>query len=235
MTSSSLLDYVSFSVGPLNPTGIGYSPPIELYHNEIVLFNTGNVLTEFERDVVAKLIECQLPTTPHHILKSLPYLKWLHKEVFDHQYRKELSLVGRLTLIRRVIHACIVRQVIVNEKRPLPSLEHLHMMPLFSDPDICPSSDDEILSLRRFMRAIQTLHDIGLPGANNKITFIDVAAMLDGSNRPYSFGGAPSKATIRRAIVFHHVTGTPSSDENIWRVKRKRSATDDDIHPLGYY
>jgi hypothetical protein len=70
-----------------------------------------------------------------------------------------------------------------------------------------PKTVSEVNSLRRFQRAIQTIYDIGLPPFNNKQNYMEVAAMLDGSNRFYAMGGAPSKATIRRTIIFHTVTG----------------------------
>lgn len=173
-----------------------------------VRLNTGAVLTEFERDVIQSLVTDTLPSTPHEKLKTFKFVKTLHRQVFDLQYRKELAASGRMTQLRRIIYACAVRQVIINERRQVPSLESLKHLPFFHHMEFLPTGVEEINCLRRFYRAIEVLHEIGVPGSNNKHTYIDVGAMLEGSNQTYAFGGAPSKATIRRSVMFHIVTGT---------------------------
>jgi hypothetical protein len=124
--------------------------------------------------------------------------------------------------MRRVIYACVLRQIILNQERSLPSLEELQMMPFFhQEEDMAPDCLEEVDSLRHFLRAVQTLHAIGLSGHNNKMTYIAIAGMLDGSNRSYAFGGAPSKAMIRRSVIFHLVTDAPMRDAPKDRKRRR--------------
>jgi hypothetical protein len=186
-------------------------------------FMTGTVLTTHERDVIGNLVYVTLPSTASTVIKSVFYLKALHRQVFDVRYRKDLSSQNRLTPMRRILYACVVRQVIINEAKPLPTEDELRSMPFYAEDDLVPPTPKEVLSLCRFLRAIQTLKDIGLPGDNNKQTYIDVANMLDGSNRACAYGGAPSKATIRRAMIFHAVMNTETTcPEAESRAKRRR-------------
>jgi hypothetical protein len=123
--------------------------------------------------------------------------------------------------------------VILNESIPLPDYEELQAMPFFTDPDLLPKTVPEMKSLLHFLRAVKTLKDIGLPGVNNKLNYIEVASMLDVSQRTYALGGAPSKATMRRVVIFHVVTktsltvqqrGTQESAAKPTQPPKKRSA-----------
>ena len=188
-------------------------------------FNTGEVLTEFERDIFENLVHIVLPTCSPQTIKSVDYIRQLVVELFDSTYRKELALAGRLIQIKRIMFACVVRQIIVTEQWQLPTYEELQDMPFFKDPNFVPTTVHEINCLRRFMRAAQVLQAIGLSGANNKQTYVEVCAMLDGSNQTYAFGGAPSKATVRRAVIFHVVSGIPLTPK-FRRLKRSYSDND---------
>jgi hypothetical protein len=188
------------------------------HNSNFVPFYTGRILTEFEYEVIHQLISKDLPTMLPSAVRSLKFIKTFHRKVLDVTYRKELALTGRMTQLRRVIMACVVRQVIANEEIPLTAYEELAKMSFFHDKELMPKTVSEVNSLRRFQRAIQTIYDIGLPPFNNKQNYMEVAAMLDGSNRFYAMGGAPSKATIRRTIIFHTVTG----------FEKKRKVKDDE-------
>jgi hypothetical protein len=191
---------------------------------------TIEVLTELEWSQIQDLVTHTLPNNASlSTVNAYTYMKLLPKQLFAASYRKQLTAQNRFTTIRRILHACVVRQVIINEARPLPSNEELRRMPFFEDPQYAPAAEDEISSLRRFYRAVQTLVDIGVPGNNNKQTYIEVGAMLDGSNRTYAFGGAPSKATLRRQVIFHMVTGSPLRDSPRTR-KRTRMETSRQLH-----
>ena len=124
------------------------------------------------------------------------------------EYRDELSSIGRRTTLRRILYACVVRQVIINQQIPLPSFDELYMMPFYAEEYLIPKSELEVDSLRHFLRAVQTMYEMGMPAINNKKSYIEVAGLLDNSNRTYTLGGAPSKATMRRIMIFHTVTGT---------------------------
>jgi hypothetical protein len=194
-----------------------------------VYFNTGHVLEPVERDLIQRLVCEVLPPLPHSTLKSLRYFKGLYKDVISAGSRKILADQRRLTLLRRIIYACVVRQVIINEQKPLPPVDFLQSMPFYEDPAMLPNNEAEVLSLRHFIRAIVTINEIGLTGKNNKQTYIDVAAMLDGSNRTYAFGGAPSKGTIRRSVIFHVITRVALRDPIVPK-KRSRPSSEDEIH-----
>lgn len=194
-------------------------------------FHTGNLLTEFERDTFVAVATEMLPFMHVSSDKGLSLMKRLIHQVFSKEYRKELARVGRLMLIRRILYSMVVRQVILNEARPYPSFEELQAMPFFEDNDFTPRTEEEVQSLLRFMRAVQTFHDMGFPGSNNKRTYIDVAAMLEGCGRSYAFGGAPSKATICRMMIFHVVTGIPFETDLISRFKQRRVSSATVIKP----
>jgi hypothetical protein len=174
---------------------------------QLVPFNTPEALTEYERDQVKHLVEDVLPLVPSDTVRSVKYLKLIHRKVFSLQYRDELASIGRRTLLRRILNACVVRQVIINDSIPLPTVDQLHEMPFYEDKNLIPPSELETESLRHFMRAIQIMHEMGIPAVNNKKTYIEVAAMLDDSKFTYAMGGAPSKATMRRVMIYHGVTG----------------------------
>jgi hypothetical protein len=188
-----------------------------------VPFNTPEVLTEYERDQIKHLVEDVLPTVAPDTVRSVKYLKLIHRNVFSLQYRDELASIGRRTLLRRILYACVVRQVIINDDIPLPTIEQLYEMPFYEDKNLIPPSEVETDSLRHFMRAIQTMHEMGMPAASNKKTYIEVAAMLDDSKCTYALGGAPSKATMRRVMIYHRMTGieTPSYVQNASSKRRK--------------
>jgi hypothetical protein len=173
---------------------------------------TSPILTEFELEIIENLVRNVLPAIALTTANAYAYIKALPKQLFEPAYRKQLSAQNRLSPIRRVLYACVIRQVIINEAKLLPTEDELRQMPFFAEPQYVPSSEEEITSLRRFYRVIQALVDIGVPGNNNKQTYIEVGAMLDGSNRSYAFGGAPSKATLRRQVIFHMVTREPMRD-----------------------
>jgi hypothetical protein len=196
------------------------------HQDEFVPLITGEILSDYEIHAIQSLVNEKLPIAAHATVKSLQFVKTLHRTVFDLTYRRELAKIGRMTQIRRVLKACVVRQVILNEHRPLPHLEELQTMPFFNDISFLPKTISEVNCLRRFMRAIQALHDIGLPGANNKQNYLEIATMLEGSNRTYALGGAPSKATIRRTVIFHVVTGVPLSKRTRY-VKQESQSTSD--------
>jgi hypothetical protein len=103
-------------------------------------------------------------------------------------------------------------------------MDQLQVMPFYQDPHLVPTSELEIDSLRHFMRAVQTMHEMGMPAVNNKQTYIEVAAMLDDSKCTYALGGAPSKATMRRVMIYHGVTGIeiPRSHTYSYTSKRKK-------------
>jgi hypothetical protein len=190
----------------------------------IVPLHVPEVLTEYERDEVKHLVEDVLPLVPADTVRSLKYLKLIHRKVFNLEYRDELASIGRRTLLRRILNACVVRQVIINDGITLPSTEQLHEMPFYEDADLIPTSATEIDNLRHFMRAVQTMHMMGMPAVNNKKTYIDVAAMLEGSNRTYSTGGTPSRAIRRRVMIYHGVTGTeiPRCNTTAHQQKRRK-------------
>jgi hypothetical protein len=162
----------------------------------------------------------------------------LYEELFDKTYRKALENDKRSTLVRRIVYACVVRQVILNESKPLPSYEELQAMPFFRDVSVAPTEANEIKSLLRFLRAIRTLMEMGFPGNCSKRNYLEVAGILDGTRRNYALGGAPSKATIRRIVIFHIVTGLPFSKKQPKKQacnrrgksgrNNKRKITDDD-------
>jgi hypothetical protein len=199
-----------------------------------VPFHVPEVLTEFERDKIILLVENTLPSMPHDTVRSLKYLKLIHRKVFSQQYREELGLIGRRTLLRRILYACVVRQVIINGHIPLPTIEHLHEMPFYEDKNLIPTSELEIDSLRHFMRAIQTMHEIGVPAVNNKQTYVEVAAMLDDSKCTYALGGAPSRATMRRLSIYHGVTGTeiPPCNTTAHKSKRRKVTVKEEKVPV---
>ncbi len=190
-----------------------------------VRLNTGEALTIFEHEVISDLVTTTLPRLSIESLKSFRHIQGLLKRVFDSQYRKELARVNRLVEIRRIIYACVVRQVILHDRWLLPAHEDIQAFPFFTDPDLTPANIQEIECLKHFLRAVRVLYHIGVPGSNNKQTYIDVASMLDGSNRSYAFGGSPSKATIRRAMIYHIVTNTPKPTSLIQSIKRRRKAS----------
>lgn len=175
--------------------------------HSIVILKTEPVLTASEYAIIDTLITTKLPSLSLRVLKSLSYLQSLLRKTFDKQYRKDLAQVNRLIQLRRILYACVVRQVIITEKRPLPTQEDLEVMPFYSDPDLIPTTSEEAESLRRYLQATQVLHEIGLAGSGNKQTYVETAALFDGLGQSYALGGAPSKATIRRVIIFHIVTG----------------------------
>jgi hypothetical protein len=152
-----------------------------------VPFHTPEALMEFERDQIKHLVEDVLPLVLPDTVRSLKYLKLIHRKVFSLQYPS----IGRRTLLRRILNACVVRQVISNDQIPLPTLQQLHEVPFYEDKNLIPPSELEIDSLRHFMRAIQTMHEMGMPAVNNKKTYIEIAAMLDGSKCTYALGGSP--------------------------------------------
>jgi hypothetical protein len=181
---------------------VSSSPPLTE-----VPFYVPLVLSEYERDQVKHLVEDVLPRVSPDTVRSVKYLKVIHRKVFSVHYRDTLSSEGRRTLLRRILYACVVRQVIINDQIQLPSMDQLQVMPFYQDPHLVPTSELEIDSLRHFMRAVQTMHEMGMPAVNNKQTYIEVAAMLDDSKCTYALGGAPSKATMRRVMIYHGVTG----------------------------
>lgn len=191
----------------------------------LIPFNTGEVLTTDERDKVHDLITNTLP--PSDLAQISPRWLWnLPKSIFGRDDWKTLSATGRSTVIRRVIYACVVRQIILNKQICLPPIEEVQQMHFYSDSDFLPIDEEEELSLRRFLRAIKILCSIGVSGKNNKQTFVEVGGMLDGANRTYAFGGAPSKATMRRAFIFHVVTNVPMREAPRERMRRRLAADD---------
>jgi hypothetical protein len=204
--------FVSYSTSNMLPTSSGNQEGgasldrSSSVSSAVPILQTGEVLTEFERDIIHTLVIETLPTVLPSELKTIKYLRLLHRQVFDVPYRKALAQEGRLSQLRRILYACVVRQVILNESIPLPEYEELQTMPFFTNPDLLPKTVSEIRSLLHFLRVMKTLKDIGLPGVNNKLNYIEVGAMMDGSQRSYSLGGAPSKATMRRVVIFHAVS-----------------------------
>jgi hypothetical protein len=194
-----------------------------------VPFHTPEVLTEYERDQIKHLVEDVLPTVAPETVRSIKYLKLIHRNVFSLQYRDELASIGRRTSLRRILYACVVRQVIINDDIPLPTVDQLYEMPFYED-NLTPPSQLELESLRHFMRAIQTLHEIGMPAASNKKTYIDVAAMLDGSKCTYALGGAPSKATMRRVMIYHGMTGIEIPPSYMQKTSSKRRKIETDMN-----
>jgi hypothetical protein len=186
------------------------SPVVTTSFLQPVPFHTPEELTEYERDQIKHLVEDVLPLEPSDTVRSVKYLKLIHRNVFSLQYRDELASIGRRTLLRRILYACVVRQVIINYGTPLPTVDQLQKMPFYEDKNLIPPSELETESLRHFMRAIQAMHEMGMPAASNKKTYIEVAAMLDDSKCTYALGGAPSKATMRRVMIYHRVTGIES-------------------------
>ncbi len=195
--------------------------------NDMVLFDTGRVLTNYEHDMIQTLITITLPSYHPKTIQTTKFLKNLFSTIFEEQYCKELAITNRLIEIKRITYACVVRQVILYQRRPLPSIEELQTMPFYMDETYIPKEYSEIQSLRHFLRAIQVLYEIGLKGFQNKRTYIEVGGLLDGSDQSYTFGGAPSKATLRRAAIYHVVTGTPLRESN-HSAKRRRSDEDDE-------
>jgi hypothetical protein len=191
-----------------------------------VHFQTPEVLTEYERDQVKHLVEDVLPTVAPETVRSVKYLKLIHRKVFSQQYRQELGSIGRRMLLRRILNTCVVRQVIINDQIPLPTVDQLYEMPFYEDKNLIPPSELETESLRHFMRAIQTMHEMGMPAARNKKTYIEVAAMLDDSKCTYALGGAPSKATMRRVMIYHRVAGTDAPPSFLKPSSKRRKIHD---------
>jgi hypothetical protein len=80
-------------------------------------------------------------------------------------------------------------------------------MPFFKDISVAPTEAYEVKSLFHFLRATRTLMEMGLAAKSNKRNYLEVAGILDGTGRTYALGGSPSKATIRRIVIFHVITG----------------------------
>ena len=146
-----------------------------------------------------------IPSTPEEILLSLDFFKDLMKRFIPQEQRKQLTKSKRAHIVKAAFTAAIVRYVVQQRRYVLPSPEELKRYTFYDSGDLVIIEREEVLHLLGFIRILKVMLSLGLNGEQNKHLFLNVCSILEGSGKFYATGGAPSKATKRREIIYQDI------------------------------
>ncbi len=161
---------------------------------------------------------------PNNISVSLMLIIY-QRLLEDHSIHQEVTERRGNTLdyLKAACHALVLRQYILNERIPLPTVEQLQeKCPFIFDPDhelhlsvkeeTAPQASNHRKSesksfLLGFFRAVQSFLRIGLSATGNRSTLLWAGGLLEGSGHSYTTGGNTTIVTRRREKMIEILTG----------------------------
>lgn len=197
-------------------------------------------LNEYELSLLRDFIYNKIPSIDENVLSSASYIKGLKKNI-PQDYQRQLTITKRAHVVKTAFTAAVLRHIIKTRGFTLPSSNELKRYDFYEKGDLVITNRQEVLFLLGFIRTLKTMLSLNLDGRSNKILFLNVCSVLEGSGKIYATGGAPSKAAKRREIILEDLTVNfaavdgvhPLIDDSNHSSLGKRSlvGANDDVHP----